>query len=62
MILVSYFEFLLFSFGLSIVSLIFFFINKDRQLLSNLVSFTTYKNIEEFENVKIIEKDEYGNN
>ena len=59
---VSYFEFLLFSFGLSIVSLIFFFINKDRQLLSNLVSFTTYKNIEEFENVKIIEKDEYGNN
>ncbi len=55
---VSFLQFVVFSAGLDIISLIFLWINKSNLLISNLITKTVFKSKEEFEPIKVQVKEE----
>lgn len=55
---VSYLQFIIFSLGLGIISLLFLAFNKSHQLISNLITSTVFKSKEDFAPIKIIDKEE----
>lgn len=50
---VSFLQFVVFSFGLDIISLLFLAFNKSNLLISNLITKSVFKNKEEYETIKV---------